>query len=333
MRPILGLNVMGASPRRTSMRFAVVALLAGVGCGSSDSDEGTKPKANAGATGDLGFQPYPDNNGDGKPDTGPGCSAIDILFVIDNSPSMKPYQEGLAAAFPGFVDAMIDKLPVDTDLHVGMTTTSFFHGNCSEGFVNCQTTATPEEVKAHYTAPTEGNTGVNGEQGRLFEFDGKHYFATNTSDKESGLKEWFSKAAVAAGEMGCSFEMSSAGAAYAFDPVNDATNKGFVRDEKAVLLLFVLSDEPDKSPEELSKYQSLVRKSKDGCGGDQCIVTSGLVTPCVIAGQNQLSDFLNGFGEKSVLGSIEDPDKYTDVVGAGLAQVVHDVCAAIPDPK
>ena len=320
MRPIHGL--------------AVVALLLGVGCGSSDESDaaGGKPSG-ASSSGNLGLNPYPDNNGDGKPDTGPGCSAVDILFVIDNSPSMKPYQEALGAAFPTFVDAMIEKLPEDTDLHVGITTTSFFHGECGEGFVNCQTTATPEEVKAHYTAPSAGNTGVNGEQGRLFEFEGKHFFGTNTSDKESGLKDWFSKAAVAAGETGCSFEMSTAGAAYAFDPVNDPTNKGFVRDEKAVLLMFVLSDEPDKSPEEMAKYQKTVRDAKGGCGGDICIVTSGLVTPCVIAGQNQLATFLNGFGEKSVLGSIEETEKYTEVVGAGLAQVVDDVCAAIPDPK
>ena len=43
--------------------------------------------------------------------------------------------------------------------------------------------------------------------------------------------------------------------------------------------------------------------------------------------------FLNGFGEKSVLGSIEEPEKYTEVVGAGLAQVVQEACAAIGSPK
>src|SRR4051812_9580056 len=40
-----------------------------------------------------------------------GCEAVDILFVIDNSPSMAPYQEALATAFPGFIDEMWNVLP------------------------------------------------------------------------------------------------------------------------------------------------------------------------------------------------------------------------------
>ena len=50
---------------------------------------------------------------------------------------MGPYQEALSAAFPMFVDEMFAALPVGTDLHVGITTTSFFDGNCSESTSNC----------------------------------------------------------------------------------------------------------------------------------------------------------------------------------------------------
>ena len=39
-----------------------------------------------------------------------GCTFVDLLFVIDNSPSMGPYQAALATAFPGFVDAMVSNL-------------------------------------------------------------------------------------------------------------------------------------------------------------------------------------------------------------------------------
>jgi hypothetical protein len=317
--------------------LSAAMLLALVGCGGGDGEGTTGPAPSGGASGDLGdgnFDPYTDSDGDGKPDTGPGCKAVDLLFVVDNSPSMGPYQQGLATAFPGFVDAMYERLPAHLELHVGMTTTSFWAGACGEGHQNCQTLATPEEVKAHYMTPMEGSTGVNGEQGRLYEWDGKRFFTANTSDKqESGLKDWFSAAATSAGENGCSFEMSAAGAGYALHPANAATNQGFLRDASTLLLIFVLSDEPDKSPEGVEAYAEMARAAKGDCGEDTCIITGGLVTPCVMAGQNQLYDFLSSFGEKPVLGSIEEPEKYTEVVGDTLAKAVEDACAEVGAPK
>src|SRR5262245_31309850 len=73
------------------------------------------------------------------------CQAVDLLFVVDNSPSMGPYQHALAQAFPAFVDAIYDKLPMGTDVHVGITTTSFYSGSCSEGTANCVSTASQSE--------------------------------------------------------------------------------------------------------------------------------------------------------------------------------------------
>ena len=41
------------------------------------------------------------------------CTAVDLLFVIDNSPSMLEYQQQLNTAFPSFVDAIYDTLDED----------------------------------------------------------------------------------------------------------------------------------------------------------------------------------------------------------------------------
>ncbi|MBL4687933.1 MAG: hypothetical protein JKY37_25305, partial [Nannocystaceae bacterium] len=127
------------------------------------------------------------------------CNFVDILFVIDNSLSMDEYQTQLALAWPTFVDEMWANLPEGTDLHVGMTTTSFFDGSCSEAVFNCETTASDSSIAAHYTTPDVGSTGVNGEQGRLFEWDGRRYFEATVGDDAGDLKLWFSQAAVAAG--------------------------------------------------------------------------------------------------------------------------------------
>jgi len=57
-------------------------------------------------------------NPDGEP--GPGCQAIDVLFVIDNSGSMGQEQTNLIANFPGFI-SVLDASGLD--YRVAVTTT------------------------------------------------------------------------------------------------------------------------------------------------------------------------------------------------------------------
>jgi hypothetical protein len=308
----------------------------GDGDGDGDGDGETSGTSTGDGDGDgdgegPSFDVDPgEGSGTAEGGTEDGCTKVDILFVIDNSPSMGKYQEGLASAFPGFIDAMYDNLPAQTDLHVGVTTTSFFSGSCAESTVNCMTAATPQEVEAHYTTPGEGNTGENGGQGRLFSWDGKGYYSAVTGGDPWPLTIWFSDAAVAAGETGCSFEMSSAGAGYAAHPDNAATNAGFIRDEGAVLVIFFLTDEPDKSPEGAQAYYDMIVNAKAGCGGDNCVIVSGLVDTCIMGVNNALWQFMNLFPDPPTVGSISDPFTYADVVGDVLAQVIGQKCDEIP---
>lgn len=269
-----------------------------------------------------------------SPDAGIGtqdyCNFVDILFVIDNSLSMNEYQTQLALAWPTFVDEMWANLPEGTDLHVGMTTTSFFDGSCSESVFNCVSTASASAIEAHYDRPTDLDNGVNGEQGRLFEWDGQRYFEAIVGEDSGDLKQWFSQAAVAAGETGCSFEMMSAAAGYAFHPANDVANAGFLRDEGAVLVIVVLTDEPDKSPEGAAVYHQMVVDAKAGCGGDDCVVISGIYDQCIEGVNNSLWQFFNSFGNFAGQGDIDSPADYASVVGSALAQVIGETCDQIP---
>ena len=306
--------------------LAVGFVVAGAACGSSGDEE----TAGAGAAGTSGassgdlFDPNDMN--------GPGCDQIDMLFMIDNSTSMQPHQEALGAAFPGFVDKIYEILP-NKNLHIGITTSSFYVGDTDEGWMDCETTATAEYIDSRYVPPTEGDTGENGGQGRLFSYGGQTFFETSAVNPASGLKEWFSDAAVAAGEAGSSVETQMAAVGYVADPANAGTNAGFLRDANTLYLIFMLTDEPDKSPEGLDAYRTMVRDTRQECGGDICILMAGLVQPCVVAGESQLAEFLNGFGKPAVLGSILDHDTYTDVVGDGLAQAVAHACSEVPSPK
>lgn len=270
----------------------------------------------------------------------PGCGAVDILFVVDNSKSMAQYQAALADAFPQFVDAMFANLPADISLHVGITTTDFSCTQpgdpccpdaCPIGNTQCQIGSTPEEVEllmSFYHPPTAGNNGVNGGQGRLFNHDGKPFFDGNTSDDPAALKQWFTGAAIAAGEQGSSLEMPVAAAAYALDPVNDASNAGFVRDTDAILLIVFLTNDPDGSLDPLKSYEQQVLAAKHNC--PECVLTAGLLRACVPAENQRLWQFMTAFGDDPIWRDIEAKAKYPEVVGAALASALVEACENIP---
>lgn len=332
-------------PRRAFLSIGALTVLAALAACSATNDASSggeggegNPTGSGGAGGSIGSSSSGgtlfDGGGPGDGGQVTGCQFVDLLFVIDNSPSMGKYQEELSKAFPAFADAMFQKLPPNVDLHVGITTTSFFTGSCSEAVSNCVSTASPQEIEAHYTKPTDMNNGTNGEQGRFFEYMGKKFYAANTSDPDqSGLKTWFAGAAVAAGETGCSFEMPSAAAGYAAHPANSASNGGFFRDENGVLLVIVLSDEPDKSPEGTQVYKDMLTAMKPVCGGDKCILTAGLVNTCIEGVNNALWQFLHAFGEPPIWGDLKDSSQYSKVVGDALAQVVKQTCDEVSVPK
>ncbi len=269
------------------------------------------------------------------PPPGPlGCRGVDILFLVDNSPSMRPKQQRLAEAFPRFVDAMFQQLPQGTDLHVGITTTSFYVGDTGEGFQACRTTATPDYIQSRYMTPLMMNTGENGGQGRLFRYDNRNFFSTNTTTGDrDALRQWFTAAATGVGEESSSVECSSAGIGYAAHASNASTNAGFIRDQGSVLVIIALTDEPDKSPEAASVYHDLIVESKRGCGGDRCVITAGIVPPCMREVNDPLWRFLNSFGREPTYGDIEGTsEQYTQVVGDALARLIRDTCASIPPP-
>ncbi len=251
------------------------------------------------------------------------CGFVDILFIIDNSVSMMGPQENLANAFPAFVDVMFDVLQPNTDLHVGVTTSSFTSQGVMDTTMSCRSTSTPPVLEIYYDRPTDVNNGENGGQGRLLEWDGMPYFAANTNDDPDALKDWFQGAATAAGESGSNAEMHAAGAGWAAHEANQGTNAGFFRDEDAALVLFFLADEPDKSLDPISDYYDWIVAKKDLCGGDKCIMTAGIIHPCVVDTNDYFWQFMNAFGdddEPVLWGDINDPSSYEDVVADALGE-------------
>lgn len=302
---------------------------------ASAADDGASEgaKFDVGTASDLG-------PGDCNPDSEDcGCTAVDILFVVDNSGSMQEHAAPTIAAFSTFVDEMITVLPSGTSLHVGVTrATGFFDPGNAGGWSgpSCEASVTD----GSWNPPEVADNGVNGQQGRLYEHMGQRFFEIDTSADPAPLGTWFEGALMGAidGFVDHSnTETVIAGAAYPFHPANAAINTGFMR-EQAVLVLFLLSDSPDLTPASVptSDFVDIVKDAKAACG-DFCVIPTGAIAgACYDQPANtntRLFDFMNGFGAPppswTNLQSGTTPD-FDGVLGTALADVIGSTCMMIP---
>jgi hypothetical protein len=285
-----------------------------------------------------------------------GCSAVDLVFVIDNSGSMGDYQAALGLAFPAFAATLDAALPAGTSLHVGVTSTEMGYSGGGSTSINngvCTFVGDGDQPNdAFYITPDVSDSGRNGAQGRLYDpGDGTTYFeyVTGTGGAElAALEDWFS-AAANIGTGGSNIEMSTAPVGWLADPVNDPTNAGFVRDEGAVLVVFFMQDEPDQTPlmidgqpGGLAMLEKLVQ-AKAGCGGIDCIIAGGFLNEqaCAATGNLPLDDFLAGVGETPVVEPLPDENLAEDdpqaaaeqmnqALSGTLTEIIAQTCEQIP---
>jgi len=335
------------------------------------SNEGSGPGTSAGSgevTGSSGVDA--ESGGGPKLDVGPGdipgpcvgddcsegCSAVDLVFVIDNSGSMGDYQAALGLAFPQFAATLDAALPAGTSLHVGVTSTEMgYSSSGNTSIINGDCTFLGDDMQpndAFYITPDVTDTGRNGAQGRLYDpGGGETYFeyVTGAGGAElAALEDWFS-AAANIGTGGSNIEMSTAPTGWVADPANAATNAGFIRDEGAVLVVFFMQDEPDQTPlmidgqpGGLAMLDKLVA-AKSGCGGIDCIIAGGFLNEqaCAARGNLPLDDFLANVGETPVVEPLpdenlaeDDPqaaaDQMNDALSGTLAEIIAQTCEQIP---
>jgi len=269
-----------------------------------------------------------------------GCTAVDILFVVDNSGSMQEHADDIRDAFDTFVDEMVSVLPPSISVHVGLTRATGFYDPGDQGGWNTSNCAIGT-AQGVWNPPEMSNNGVNGQQGRLFEYAGSRYFALDTGQDPQPLRDWF--AGALAGSIDGSAPHSNtetivAAAAYPFHLANEVNNAGFMR-QRAVLVLFLLSDSPDLSPPAIptTDFINIVSAAKATCG-NYCVVTTGAIADCYDRPglvNTRLFEFMNGFGRPPAsyvhfgpYGSAS-PD-FTGVLGKALAKVIGTTCDAIP---
>ena len=179
---------------------------------------------------------------------------VDILFMIDNSPSMEAMQAELVAKFPQFLD-VFDKLahPTDgsmpqyADLHIGVVTSDYGAGNVDGA--GCQRSpggqrgllqAKGAAAAASCGAPTgaayiEYAFGASGDTCNL---------AAGCSSVHLG-EQFACMASV--GAKGCGFEHQLE-SVYAALRSTDATNAGFLRADALLAVVFVTNEDDGSAP-------------------------------------------------------------------------------------
>ncbi len=265
-------------------------------------------------------EPAPDSQVDPPPpdgDSGPGCQAIDVLFVIDNSGSMEEEQDNLVANFPQFV-SVLDASGLD--YRIGVTTTG-------------------RDYSWTVSSPIGGGLPMSqdGDNGKLLK-------------KSSMTRRWLEKADpdVAAtfsslanvGTDGPGIEMPLGAIRDAFeDRIADGTNVDFHRPD-ALLAVVILTDEEDCSHEQ----SVTVGFGQDLCGGNTSESVGNYIqfldtftgnhtrwATAVIAGPSdcsssfgdaaeaeRLKDFVNQVGTNATFSSICEGD-----LSGGLAQALE----------
>jgi len=192
---------------------------------------------------------------------------LDLLFMVDDSSSMKPLQKKMSDQLGLFMDILVDKstnqLP---DLHVAVVSSSMGAGAW--------------DLKSSCTASTGGDYGGKFRQGAGAPGQGSCPMLRNgarfldtgdgmtSANFEGDIRDAF-KCMALLGDQGCGFESQFKSVMYALDYARDPQNPdngGFLRDD-AVLAIVMVTNEDDCSVD----YDSLlltpeVNSPKDASG-------------------------------------------------------------------
>lgn len=160
------------------------------------------------------------------------CTAVDFLFVIDDSESMEANQENLRASFEPFIAGIESSLDDVDDFHVGVVTTDDYRGNpepCRELGALVTSTLAPQGADRRECGPFA---------------EGQRYMT-----EQDDLAAAFDCAADV-GIRGSRDEQPMAAMRRAISRSGDwyhACNDGFVRDD-SLLVEVIITDEADGEP-------------------------------------------------------------------------------------
>ena len=164
---------------------------------------------------------------------------IDILFMIDDSGSMRQEQESLASNFPRFIEVLESIEGGLPNVHLGVISSNVGTGPVGGGGDSCAGNGDNGDLLVKDTCPA-----LNG---------GARFIEDVVVDEETGTRSFNYTGDLAAqfscmaqlGTTGCGFEQHLESVKRALDPGN-ANNAGFLRDDAFLAVIFI-QDEDDCS--------------------------------------------------------------------------------------
>ncbi len=195
---------------------------------------------------------------------------LDILFVIDNSDSMKEEQTSLADNFPRFIEVLEGIEGGLPDIRIGVVSTDMGLGRDDTGDTTCVGTDGDEgQLQRTLTVDPEAPAVCRDGSITLEEpFLANSPESPNNPDDRvlnytGDLSDAFSCIA-RLGTTGCRFEQPLEAMRQALDPELDR-NPGFLRDN-AFLAVVIISDEDDCSAKDSELFDSSQRNLDDALG-------------------------------------------------------------------
>jgi hypothetical protein len=277
-----------------------------------------------------------------------GCKKVDFLFVIDNSGSMKPYQDNLVASFPGFINSIMNTLDdaqdyhimvIDTDewVYAGCPLLCPFFPNFCVGY-ECGVTQ-PEECEDILGAGVTYPKGADASNVDCNFATGKRFM---DSDQPNLVGTFHCAARVGTGATTDPERPmeAMADAVSGLGPVG-LCNEGFLRDD-AILVVTFITDEDDAADDgsagTVESWRQALISAKNG--DESAIVVLGLFgdgdLPNSICGSQaevapRLRQFLESWGSNGFFGSICAPS-YNEFFQDAVS-IIDNTCDGFVPPK
>lgn len=230
---------------------------------------------------------------------------LDILFVIDNSRSMKEEQEGVARELTAFIDQIKQAGGVRQDFHVGVVTTSVYQHSNQNGLIWWQPYKTGGVLRPVPNFLDDGGVEYDTANERVLVGDDPELVPKFAKLVQQGVFGSGQETPYEAIRLALMTELATT-------PQDAGGNEGFLRDGSR-LLIVVISDEDDCS-ETARPSKVLV---SDDPAANNCTRDSNLLTP--------VSEYHRMFTEdiKNLDGSAKE------VIFAAIAPVGIDTKAAM----